>query len=100
MSRKGNSTMPANKHPLALRSSPALLTLLEQCGALDKPGQKALAEQVAYMVYWAKESQAAQDAVSFLYTYSVAKATDTLTVAELLKAVRSPLAPGAELDGL
>lgn len=85
--------------PIALRM-PQMSALLEQSATLDRRTQQILAQQVQAMVYQAEESKAAQDAMSLLYTYVVAKAQETLTTAEVIKALRSPFTPATELEGL
>ncbi|MBW7884695.1 MAG: hypothetical protein H3C34_19055 [Caldilineaceae bacterium] len=91
--------MATSPNPLALKASLAL-ALLEQPGALDKHTRKQLEQHIVHMIRVAQESTAAQDAVSFIYGYSLWKTDATLTAAELIKAMRSPLFALPELDEL
>lgn len=81
------------KHPLvrALASGEA---------KLDRKTRKMLEPILIEMALHIKEAEAAQDAVSAVHLYTLWKSDQTLTLTELLKAMRSPLAPDEELDML
>ena len=91
--------MAKNNYPVALKA-PLALALLQEQGTLDRKARKQLEQHFNEMLRLAMESKNAQDAAAFIYMYTLYKTDATLTAAELMKAMRSPLAPGEELDAL
>ena len=91
--------MAKNSYPVALKA-PLALALLQQQGTLDRKARKELDQHAGEMLRLAMESKNAQDAAAFIYIHTLHKVDNTLTAAELIKAMRSPFAPGSELDEL
>jgi hypothetical protein len=84
----------ANHYPIALRDE-AVLFLLTQAGQLDRKMRAALEQQIAEQVRIGLEAEAAERVVAAIYLTTLTTADETLTIAELIKATRWPLAQPA-----
>ena len=93
--------MTENTSLMALKAEIALGAMgSTQLATLDRRTRKELERQVMEMVRVTNLHMAAQKAVGTIYTYTLHQADTTLTAAELIKSLRSPLLVSPELDKL
>jgi hypothetical protein len=90
----------ANEFLSMALANPEMLEALAENPNLDHRTRKIIQQIYRELMVVVQDTKARQDALSFTYQYSVAKAETTLTAIELMKALRSPVAPAAELNML